>query len=153
MDNCYPILLPSIGGTNACEKLAEYMGIKSELQQFIVLYFHYSDCHQKSSSSWNGPFRDTVDDLAVMRQSNRNPTIISTVAQKVTLTYLCVKDIICQTYCQSAALVNSFNGSYYLQTARVRHAFGVLGNLGALSLLFHRVFSGSTIVELLLCVD
>ena len=153
MDDCHPILLPSIGGTNACEKLAEYMGIKSELQQFIVLYFHSSDCHQKFSSAWNEPFKYTSDDLAVMRQSDRNPTMISTVAQKVTLTYLCVKDIICQTYCQSAALVNSFNGSYYLQTARVRHAFGALGNLGALSLLFHRVFSGSTIVELPLCVD
>ena len=116
---------------------------------FILLTAIRSPLHQ----SWNEPFRYTSDDLAVMRQSNRDPTIISTVAQKARLTYLCVKDIICQTYCQSAALVNSFNGSYYLQTARVRHAFGVLGNLGALSLLFHRVFSGSTIVELPLCVD
>ena len=69
MDDCYPILLTSIGGTNACEKLAEYMGIKSELQQFIVLYFHYSDCHQSplhngmshsetlwtTSQSWGNP--------------------------------------------------------------------------------------------------
>ena len=82
MDDCYPILLPSIGGTNACEKLAEYMGIKSELQQFIVPYFHYSDCHQKSSLSWNEPFRDIVDDLAVMRQSDRNPTMISNVPRR-----------------------------------------------------------------------
>ena len=90
--NCYPILLPSIGGTNACEKLAEYMGIKSELQQFIVLFFHSSDIRSPLHQSWNEPFRYTSDDLAVMRQSNRDPTIISTVTQKARLTYLCVKD-------------------------------------------------------------